>query len=99
MANAIWGPGTFGMRPPQLGGDAIGDRLAVVAHMHGLDTVAREMSNAIGVEVDGIPLKVLELPRIIASKRAANRTRDLASIPALEEALAALSDFDHEAKR
>jgi hypothetical protein len=36
-------------------------------------------------------IPVLKLERIIASKRAAGRTKDLAVIPALEEALAAIS--------
>ncbi|HEY5373397.1 MAG TPA: hypothetical protein VIK01_06905 [Polyangiaceae bacterium] len=46
------------------------------------------------IEVDGIPLKVLSIERIIASKLAAGRAKDLAAIPALEEALAALSDTE-----
>jgi predicted nucleotidyltransferase len=91
-ANGIWVPGSFGMRPPQIGGDAIGDRLDVVTHMHGLGTFAEEIENSVLVEVDGIPLRILKLERIIASKRAAGRSKDLASIPALEEALAAVED-------
>jgi len=91
-ANGIWVSGSFGMRPAQLGGDAVGDRLDVVTHMHGLGSFAEELSHARELEVDGIPLRVLSLERIIASKRAASRTKDLAAIPALEEALAALSD-------
>jgi hypothetical protein len=39
-------------------------------------------------KVDGIPLRVLRLDRIIVSKRAAGRKKDVAVIPALEEALA-----------
>lgn len=38
------------------------------------------------------PLRVLKLERILASQRAAGRTEDLAVIPALEEALAAIDD-------
>jgi predicted nucleotidyltransferase len=91
-ANGIWVSGTFGMRPPQLGGDALGDRLDVVSHMHGLGSFQDELCNARDIEIDGIPLKVLSIERIIASKRAANRAKDLAAIPALEEALAALSE-------
>lgn len=91
-SNGIWVSGAFGMRPPQLGGDALGDRLDVVTHMHGLGTLDSELSHTRDIEVDGIPLKVLSIERIIASKRAAGRPKDLASIPALEEALAALSD-------
>jgi predicted nucleotidyltransferase len=91
-ANGIWISGSFGMRPPQLGGEALGDRLDVVTHMHGLGTFQDELLGAKDVEVDGIPLKVLSIERIIASKRASNRTKDIAAIPALEEALAALSE-------
>jgi predicted nucleotidyltransferase len=91
-ANGIWVSGSFGMRPPQLGGDALGDRLDVVTHMHGLGTFGEELAYSRDVEIDGVPLKVLGIERIIASKRAANRAKDLAAIPALEEALAALAD-------
>ena len=93
-ANGIWVPGSCGMRPPQLGGEALGDRLDVVAHMHGLGSFVEELAHTRELEVDGIPLLVLSLERIIASKRAAGRVRDFAAIPALEEALAALSDED-----
>jgi hypothetical protein len=33
-ANAIWVSGALGMRPPQFGGDVVGDRLDVVTHIH-----------------------------------------------------------------
>ncbi len=89
-AGGIWVSGSFGMRPPQIGGDAVGDRLDVVTHMHGLGKFADELPNTVAVEVDGIPLRALRLERIIDSKRAAGRYKDLAAIPALEEALAAL---------
>ncbi len=89
-AHGIWISGSFGMRPPQIGGDAVGDRLDVVTHMHGLGTFAQEIVSTSEVEVDGIPLRVLGLERIIVSKRAAGRKKDLAVIPALEEALAAV---------
>ncbi|HEX3597752.1 MAG TPA: nucleotidyltransferase [Polyangiaceae bacterium] len=90
-ANGIWVSGSFGMRPPQIGGDAVGDRLDVVTHLHGLGTFAEELANTRRLEVDGIPLDVLRLERIVVSKRAAGRAKDLAAIPALEEALAVTS--------
>lgn len=93
-ANGIWVSGSFGMRPPQLGGDEIGDRLDVVTHMHGLGAFAEEIQHSIPMRVDGIPLRVLNLERIIASKRAAGRSKDLTAIPALEEALAVLRAHD-----
>jgi hypothetical protein len=42
------------------------------------------------VRIDDIPVRVLPLERIVASKRASGRPKDLAALPALEEALAAL---------
>jgi hypothetical protein len=80
------------MRPPQIGGDEVGDRLDVVTHMTGLGGFPEECASAQLIDVDGLPLLVLGLERIIESKRAAGRTKDLAAIPALEEALAAVRD-------
>jgi len=84
--------GGVGLRPPMIGGVALGDRLDVVVHMHGLQTFAEEYASAKEIAVEGVPLRILALRRIIASKRAAGRARDLAQIPALEEALAALDE-------
>ncbi len=86
-AGGIWVSGTFGMRPPQIGGESVGDRLAVVTHMHGLASYETELENTIDMEVDGLSLPVLRLERIIASKQASGRAKDIAAIPALEEAL------------
>jgi predicted nucleotidyltransferase len=91
-AGGFWISGSFGMRPPQIGGDAVGDRLDVVTHMHGLGTFEQELLNTVEIVVDAIPLRVLRLQRIVASKRAAGRKKDLAVIPALEEALAATEE-------
>jgi predicted nucleotidyltransferase len=87
-AHGIWVSGAFGMRPPQIGGDSVGDRFDVVTHMHGLGSFDQEWGNTCEVTVDGIPLRVLKLERIIDSKRAAGRKKDVAAIPSLEEALA-----------
>jgi len=91
-AGGIWVSGAFGMRPPQIGGDAVGDRIDVVTHMHGLGDFSDELANTAVVDVDGLPLRVLRLDRILASKRAAGRPKDLAAISALEEALAATAN-------
>lgn len=93
-AGGLWIPGGLGLRPPVIGGDALGDRFDVVVHMHGMRSFAEEYDDSKQMTVDGIPLRVLPLRRIIDSKRAAGRTRDLAQIPALEEALAASSEED-----
>jgi len=56
----------------------------------GLRSFAEEYASAKTVRVEEISLRILPLRRIIESKRATGRPRDLAQIPALEEALAAL---------
>ena len=93
-AHGIWIAGSFGMRPPQIGGEPVGDRLDVVTHMHGLDEFDREYAHTLAMEIDGIPVRVLTLRRIIVSKRASGRNKDLAVLPALEEAVAALLGED-----
>ncbi len=88
-AGGVWIPGHFGMMPPTLGGDLLGDRLDVVLTASGLASFEIEYQGARQIEVDEIMLAVLPLERIICSKRAAGRMKDLAVLPALEAALAA----------
>ncbi len=88
----IWLSGSFGMRPPGLGG-ALGDRFDVVTHMHGLGSFTDEMPNTIEIDLEGVPVRVLRLERIVASKRATGRPKDLAHIPALEAAIAARDEI------
>jgi predicted nucleotidyltransferase len=85
----IWVSGSFGMMPPTIGGEPLGDRFDVVVHMHGLETFDVEFLRARDMILNGVPIRVLPLERIIASKRATGRPRDQAQLPALEEALAA----------
>lgn len=44
--------------------------------------------------MDGVTLRVLPLERIIASKRATGRPKDLAAMPALQAALAVKKSRD-----
>lgn len=87
-AGGIYIPGHFGMMPTQVGGGAIGDRIDVVITAQGLDTFAIEYDGAPLLDLDGLHVKVLPLARVIVSKRAAGRAKDLAVLPALEAALA-----------
>jgi hypothetical protein len=87
-AGGVWVPGHFGAMPPMLGGE-MGDRFDVVLTLSGLSNFEAESANVRLIEVDGITLPVLSLARVIASKRAAGRPKDLAVLPALEAALAA----------
>jgi hypothetical protein len=77
------------MMPPMLGGDELGDRFDVVLTLSGLDEFDLEYAQALRIDVDGLAVPVLPLARVIASKRAAGRTKDVAVLPALEAALAA----------
>ncbi len=88
----IWVPAHFGMQPPTLGGK-LGDRFDVVLTLSGLQDFAAEYANSKTFDVDGVSVKVLPLARIIASKRAANRPKDRAAIPALEAALAVTEEL------
>ena len=79
------------MQSPTFGG-GIGDRFDVVLTMTGLGSFDDEYPHAKALEIDGVAVRVLPLPRIIASKRAANRPKDQAALPALEAALAVMED-------
>jgi hypothetical protein len=83
----IFVSGSFGMMPPTLGG-ALGDRFDVVTHAHGLGSFAEEFPGTLASELQGVPLRLLPLERILASKRAAKRPKDLAQLPVLEVAIA-----------
>ena len=78
----------FGMQPPAFGGEGF-ERLDIVLTASGLHAFADELEHANEREIDGIALRVLGLERILTSKKAAGRPKDLAAIPALEAALAA----------
>ena len=58
----------------------------------GLRSFDEEYAESVTIEVEGVPLRTLPLPRILISKRAAGRPKDLAQIPALEEAILAFSE-------
>lgn len=86
-AGGFW-VGGFGMQPPGFGGPGL-DRLDVVLTAHGLEAFAVEYAGSVEHTVDGLPLRVLPLPRIIASKRTIGRLKDMAQLPILEATLAA----------
>ncbi len=65
------------------------DRVDVVLTASGLESFEREYTGAREYELDGVRVKVLPLERVIVSKRAAKRPKDLAQIPMLEAVLAA----------
>jgi len=78
----------YGQQPPAIGGEGL-DRVDVVLTAQGLGPFADEHAQARSYELDGVPVRVLPLARVIASKRASNRPKDLAQLPILEATLAA----------
>jgi hypothetical protein len=86
-AGGFWISG-FGVQPPAFGGPGL-ERLDVVLTAHGLDSFETEYSRGVVRHIEGVQLHVLPLERVIASKRATRRPKDLAALPALEAALLA----------
>ncbi len=84
----VYVSGSFGMQPPLLGG-TLGDRFDVVTHVSGAEPFDTEAARAVEATIDGVSLRLMPLERILASKRAAGRPKDLAQIPILEATLAA----------
>ncbi len=87
-AGIVYVPAGVAMNPPTFGGRHV--RIYQVLSMSGLSSFEEELVNTTVREVNGIPLRILNLERIVASKRAANRDKDRAVLPALEAALVAL---------
>jgi hypothetical protein len=91
-AGGFWVTG-FGLQPPSFGGEGL-DRLDVVLTLHGLGTFDDEYAQSLDRVIDGLPLTVLPLERVIASKRATNRLKDRAVLPVLEATLLARGSSD-----
>jgi predicted nucleotidyltransferase len=83
----------LGHQAPMLGGAGL-DRVDLVLSAQGLSSFEDEYSRAREVDLDDVRVRVLPLERVIASKRAANRAKDLAQLPLLEAALAAQAQED-----
>ena len=75
--------------PPMLVGKSVA-LFDIVLSMDGLEPFDRELAHTVEILVGRTPVKVLQLERIIVSKRAANRAKDLAILPVLEDAAATL---------
>jgi len=76
------------INPPMLVGEGA-ELFDIVLRMDGLGIFADELKNCVEIPVGRYKLQVLALDRIIASKKAANRTKDKLTIPVLEDALVA----------
>jgi hypothetical protein len=93
-AGGFWISG-FGMQPPAFGGEDLA-RIDVVLTAHGLDAFATEYAKAIEREIEGVTVRVLPLERVIASKRATQRAKDVAQLPVREATLVARDESHRE---
>jgi hypothetical protein len=75
--------------PPMITGKGL-DHIDIVIRCDGLRNFDAEYAAAIETKAFGVKVKVLPLRRVIASKKAANRLKDKAALPALKAALAAI---------
>jgi len=78
-------PPTENNPPLLVGGGA--DLFDLVVHMHGLDSFRQEVGRVIQVSIGPVEIPVLPLERIIASKAAIARPKDLAILPVLRDTL------------
>ena len=78
----------MGLQPPAIGGDGL-DRIDLVMTAQGLEPFEIEYARSKHHDLDGVPVRVLPLERVILSKRTSNRPKDQAQLPILEATLAA----------
>jgi len=81
----------FGMNPPMFTGEDMA-LFDIVLTMSGLKDFKEEIRNAVDIPLGPYKIKVLSLERIIVSKRAARRKKDLITLPVLEDTLRALQE-------
>lgn len=84
-----------GNHPPMFagGGASLFD---IVVHMHGLATFQEEKQNTISLPFNNFQLLILQLERIIVSKRNLGRAKDRLVLPVLDDALATLRKKEKE---
>jgi hypothetical protein len=91
-ARKVGGAFVWRNSPPLFSGPGLDD-IDVVVNCDGLQDFDTEYLAAIDVQlVPGLMIKVLPIERVLASKRAADRPKDRAVIPALEAAIAAIKE-------
>jgi hypothetical protein len=82
-------------RPPALSGPGL-DQFDLVVVMSGLGTFDEEYRRVRWVAADDLRIPVLSVERIVASKRAANRPKDRAVLPIIEDLARTLETIERE---
>ncbi len=76
-----------------------GTQVNAIFQPDGLRSFTAEWKSSRWGELENVPVKVLPLRRVIASKRAANREKDLAVLPILERTLRLAQRLKHRHPR
>src|SRR5512147_1665750 len=79
---------SIGLHPPTFAGDAV-ELFDIVLTMHGLGAFDEEKRHSLLVDLGRLSVRILALDRIIKSKEAVGRPKDVLTLPALRDALAA----------
>jgi hypothetical protein len=79
--------------PPTFAGGGV-ELFDIVVHMHGLGAFDEEREHAIKVPLGREQIRVLDLERMIVSKKAAGRQKDNLVLHVLSDALKAIKDRD-----
>ena len=82
---------SIGLHPPTFAGGAV-ELFDIVLTMHGLGTFEEEIKNSILVDLGDLPVRILALDRIIKSKEAVGRPKDVLTLPVLRDALATIKN-------
>ncbi|OGD08962.1 MAG: hypothetical protein A2Y86_03065 [Candidatus Aminicenantes bacterium RBG_13_62_12] len=85
-----WVP-SVGLNPPMLAGEGL-KLFDIVLSMHGLDEFSKEVRHSFIMAVGPTRVRVLKLERIIKSKEAVKRPKDLLILPSLRNALTAIKN-------
>jgi hypothetical protein len=64
-----------------------GTQVNIILRPDGLRSFEIEWKKCVEGKIEGVPVRLLPLDRIMASKRAAGRPQDIAALPAIEETL------------
>ena len=80
---------SIGLHPPTFAGGGV-ELFDIVLTMHGLGSFDEETKNSILIDLGGLPVRILALDRIIKSKEAVGRPKDILTLPALKDALATI---------
>ena len=80
---------SIGLHPPTFAGGGV-ELFDIVLTMHGLGTFNEEIKNSIVVDLGDLPVRILALDRIIKSKEAVGRPKDVLTLPVLRDALATI---------